>query len=155
MSTKYIRNIPKSLVMGSTKIRYIKLKSVTKSDCPFLYELLKERKPIVNISHKKIPAYYKHVKFVMSKPYSHWNIIYFKNEKIGSIYLSKQDEIGIFLKNGFKGNGVGSYALKLFTKKHPRKRYLANINPRNKQSMNFFQKHGFHLIQYTYELIDP
>jgi hypothetical protein len=141
--------------MKSSNICNIKLKSVTKSDCPFLYELLKERKPTVNISHKKIPPYNTHVKFVMSKPYSHWNIIYFKNEKIGSIYLSKLDEIGIFLKQEFKRNGIGSHTLRLFMKKYPRKRYLANISPRNKQSMNFFQKHGFYLIQYTYELIVP
>ena len=75
----------------------LKLKSVFKSDHPFLYELLKERTPEVNISHKEMPTYKKHVKFVISKPYAAWNIIYYKNEKIGSIYLSKQNEIGMFL----------------------------------------------------------
>ena len=53
----------------------INLKSVTKIDCPFLYELLSERNPNANISHKKLPTYKQHVKFVMSKPYFKWYII--------------------------------------------------------------------------------
>ena len=76
----------------------IVLKEVRKSDCLFLYELLSVRKPNLNISHKKNPTYAKHVNFVMSKPYSKWYIIYHATEKIGSIYLTKQDEIGIHFK---------------------------------------------------------
>ena len=37
-------------------------------------------------------------------------------------------------------------------KKHPRERYLANVNPKNKKSVNFFKKNSFKLIQYTFEL---
>ena len=35
---------------------------------------------------------------------------------------------------------------------NPRKRYLANVNPKNKTSQKFFKKNGFKLIQYTLEL---
>ena len=28
----------------------------------------------------------------------------------------------------------------------------ANVNPKNKKSLDFFKKNGFKLIQYTYEL---
>ena len=42
--------------------------------------------------------------------------------------------------------------LKLFLKMNPRSRYLANVNPKNDKSSNFFKKNGFKLIQYTYEL---
>ena len=48
-----------------------------------------------------------------------------------SLYLSKNNEIGIFLKKIHHGKGIGSKALKLLIVKHPRKRYLANINPNN------------------------
>ena len=47
----------------------ISLKSVTNSDVKFLFDLLKERNPRVNISHKKMPTYNQHRKFIKSKPY--------------------------------------------------------------------------------------
>ena len=38
-------------------------------------------------------------------------------------------------------------------KKNPRKRFLANINPKNKNLISFFKKNDFKLIQYTFEKI--
>jgi len=131
----------------------IRLEKVSKSDLRFLYNLLRQRDPQANISHKKMPTYSQHVKFVMSKPYSYWYTIRKKNSKIGSIYLSKQNEIGIFLDKKFFNKGVGTEALKLLIKKHPRERFIANINPNNKKSIKFFKKHGFKLIQYSFELM--
>lgn len=129
------------------------LKKVGKNDYSFLYELLKGRDPKVNISHKRMPSYNQHVKFIQSKPYAIWYIIYCEGKKSGSIYLSKQEEIGIFLKKGLRGNGVGSKAIKILMEKNPRKHFLANINPKNKKSRSFFKKHKFKLIQHTYEFI--
>ncbi len=131
----------------------IQLIPVKKSDCSFLYELLEERNPKANISHRKLPSYENHVKFVMSKPYSNWYIISNKNQKFGSIYLSKQDEIGIFIKKGTQTRGIGTKAIKLLMKKNLRPRYLANINPKNTKSKKFFKKNNFKLIQHTYELL--
>ena len=135
----------------------IVLKVVRKSDCLFLYELLSERKSYENISHKKNPTYAKHVKFVMSKPYTKWYIIYHVKEKIGSIYLTKQDEIGIHFKESLKANLQPKSAfwlqvLKITMKKNPRNRYLVNINPRNTRMKNFLKNAGFELIQHTYEV---
>ena len=129
----------------------ISLKSVTNSDVKFLFDLLKERNPRVNISHKKMPTYNQHRKFIKSKPYSKWYIILKSKQKIGSIYLSKNDEIGIFLSKKFQGKNVGNFALNELMKKNPRKRFLANVSPKNKKSMEFFKKNGFKLIQYTFE----
>ena len=114
--------------------------------------MLKERDPKVNISHKKMPSYSEHVKFVMSEPYSKWYIIKFSRKKIGSIYLTSQNEIGIFLKRETQRKGLGKLALASLMRKNPRKRYLANVNPSNKKSNRFFQNSGFKLIQHTYEL---
>ncbi len=130
----------------------ISLRTVTLSDYRFLYQLLKERDPNANISHKNMPSYSEHTKFISSKPYSKWCIIFLGRQKIGSIYLSKQDEIGIFLKKSFHGQNIGQKALLLFMSENPRKRYLANVNPKNKNSIKFFKKYNFKLIQYTYEL---
>ena len=130
----------------------ISLRPVRKTDCPFLYETLLERDKRVNISHTKMPTYNQHVKFVMSKPYSKWYIINFNNKKIGTIYLSNQDEIGIYIKNTNQGGGIGQKALKLLMQKNPRKRYLANVNPKNSKSIKFFKKNKFKILQHTYEL---
>ena len=135
----------------------IVLKEVRKSDCLFLYELLSVRKPNENISHKKNPTYAKHVNFVMSKPYSKWYIIYHATEKIGSIYLTKQDEIGIHFKEPLRPtlqpkNTLYLQVLKMIMKKNPRNRYLVNINPRNTWMKNFLKNAGFELIQHTYEI---
>lgn len=130
----------------------IKLKDVTKNDYEFLFTMLKERDPRVNISHKTLPTYKEHIKFVKSKPYSHWYVILMEDTKVGSIYLSKQNEIGIFIKKDFQGYSIGKNALQILMKKHPRKRFLANTSPKNTKSINFFKKNGFLLIQYTYQL---
>ncbi len=85
----------------------IKLRLVSKSDYRFLYNLLKERDPSANISHKKMPTYHKQ---------------------------------------------IGNIVLKKLIQKNPKKRYLANVSPKNKNSINFFKKNKFRLIQYTFEL---
>ena len=137
--------------------KVIVLKEVQKSDCSFLYELLSERKLYENISHKKNPTYAKHIKFVMSKPYTKWYIIYYGKEKIGSIYITKQDEVGIHFKEQLQANlkpksALWLQVLKIMMKKNPRNRYLVNINPSNTGMKNFLKNAGFELIQYTYEV---
>tara|TARA_Y100000815_G_scaffold189112_1_gene172640 strand:- start:367 stop:786 length:420 start_codon:yes stop_codon:yes gene_type:complete len=129
-----------------------KLTAVTKNDALFLYDLLKERESTVNISHKKMPTYAQHIKFIESKPYSKWYVIKFNNKKIGSVYLSKQNEVGIFIKKNMHSQKLGTSVLNILMKKNHRKRYLANINPKNKKSIGFFKKNGFELLQYTFEL---
>ncbi len=130
----------------------IKFKEVEKSDIKFLYKHLKERDPITRISHKKMPTYLQHEKFVLSHPYTKWYIILQKNKKIGSIYLTEMNEIGLFLKKNVQGKGLGQKSLELLMKLNPRDRFLANVSPKNKKSTQFFKKNKFKLIQHTYEL---
>ena len=130
----------------------LKLLPINEKDYEFLYKLLLERKQITFISHKKMPTYEEHVKFIESKPYSKWYIIQINDNKIGSIYLTKENEIGIFLKEDIQRRGIGSNALNELININPGLRYLANINPKNEKSIEFFKKSGFNLIQYTYEL---
>ncbi len=129
----------------------IKLRDLNQSDFQFLFNLLKERDPDVNISHKKMPIYSEHIQFIKSKPYKKWNIIECGRQKVGSIYLSKNNEIGIFLKKQFQGKNISQESLKLFMKMNPKKRYLANVSPKNIVSQKFFKNCDFKLIQYTYE----
>jgi RimJ/RimL family protein N-acetyltransferase len=132
----------------------VRLKNVNQSDFRFLYNLLKERNSNMNISHKKMPTYSEHMKFIKSKPYTKWNVVEYGKQKVGSIYLSKNNEIGIFLKKQFQGKNIGQESLELFMKMNPRKRYLANVSPKNIVSQKFFKKNGFKLIQHTYEFED-
>jgi RimJ/RimL family protein N-acetyltransferase len=98
-----------------------------------------------------MPTYNEHVNFVLAKPYSKWYIINYGKNKAGSIYLSKQNEIGIFIKKVFFMKGIGTEALRLLMKLNPRERFLANVNPKNKKSIEFFKKNRFKLLQHTYE----
>ena len=135
------------------KISSISLRIVRDSDSEFLFELLEERDPRANISHKKMPSYNEHLKFIKSKPYTKWYIILKSKYRIGSIYLSKNDEIGIFLSKKYQGKNIGNDALAELIRKNPRERYLANVNPKNKKSSTFFKNNNFKLIQYTYEMV--
>jgi len=125
---------------------------VDDSDLRFLFNLLKERDPNTNISHKKMPTFTEHKQFVKSKPYSYWYIIKLSRKKIGTIYLSKNNEIGIFIKKEYQNKGIASEALKLLINSHSKKRFLANVSPKNKFSAKFFKNNNFKLIQHTYEL---
>lgn len=119
----------------------------------FLFNLLAGRHWYQNISHKGMPTYDQHVEFIMSKPYAVWYVISIDGRFVGSVYLSKQDEVGIFLIDGIHGQGIGGAALANLIALHPRQRYLANINPANTESIQFFAKYGFHLIQKTFEYV--
>jgi RimJ/RimL family protein N-acetyltransferase len=130
----------------------VKLKQVTKNDALFLYELLKNKDPNANISHKKMPSYDEHVKFVMSKPYTNWYIIEYDKKNVGSIYLSKQDEIGISINNDYEYAQIVKSALRLLMKLNQRKRYLANVGPKDVKSQEFLLKNGFTRLEYVYEI---
>jgi RimJ/RimL family protein N-acetyltransferase len=117
-----------------------------------LYELLAERPAYANISHRKMPSLRQHLAFVRSRPYSCWYLIRHDRAYIGSIYLSRSDEIGVFIFARYRGQRLARHAIKLLMRKHPRPRYLANIAPRNKGSIRMFGRLGFRLIQHTYEL---
>ena len=115
---------------------------------------MSERKQFENISHKKLPSYNNHVKFIKSKPYAKWLLIECREKILGSVYLSKNNEIAIWIKKDIK-----DYKMKIRKKileevitKFTRKKYLTNINPRNKKIINFYKKNGFKLIHSTFQL---
>ena len=128
----------------------MELRSVTLDDAEFLYELLKQREGRVNISHRSIPTLTEQRDYIENHSYQSWDIIWVENNRVGNIYLTQRDEIGIFIDNKFQVRGYGSQALKQFMEKNGKKRYLANINPTNYKSIQFFGKHGFIHFQNTY-----
>lgn len=128
----------------------MELKTVTIDDAEFLFELLKQREGSVNISHKSLPSWDEHQNFIKNHNYKSWDIIISENKKIGNIYLTQRNEIGIFIEKKFQNNGLGGTALEMFMKKNGSRRYLANVNPTNYKSIQFFGKHGFNHFQNTY-----
>ena len=130
----------------------IKLKQVTKNDILFLYDLLKNKDPNSNISHKKMPSYDEHVEFVMSEPYTVWYIIEYDKNNAGAIYLSKRDEIGISINNDYDYEEISKLALKLLMELNPRKRYLVNVSPKDIRAQEFLLKNGFSGLEYVYEM---
>jgi RimJ/RimL family protein N-acetyltransferase len=116
-----------------------------------LYQLLEERKPEINISHRELPTWSDHCAFVASHPYEAWYLLKADADIVGAIYLSRADEIGLFVFQAHQGRGYGRRALELLMERHPRERYLVNINPANEHSIAFVSKFGFRHIQNTYE----
>ena len=136
-----------------TKKFSVKLTKVSNSDLRFLYNLLKERDSRVNISHRMMPTFSEHVKFVLSKPYSNWYVIKYGQKKVGSCYITHLlNEISIHIKKEMQGKNIQQEVLEIIMKKNPKQRYIANVNPSNKKAIRFFKNNGFKLIQYTYEL---
>jgi len=127
----------------------LKFRLINKSDLKFLFNHLKERDPRENISHKKMPTYDEHVKFVLSKPYSKWYIIFERNKKIGSVYLTKADELGLHLKKEYFRESLLKEILESLMKSEPNKRFVFNVSPRNKKFMKFLQKNGYVISQQT------
>tara|TARA_R110000868_G_scaffold142759_8_gene360231 strand:- start:9478 stop:9879 length:402 start_codon:yes stop_codon:yes gene_type:complete len=118
---------------------------------PVLYELLRERTPGQSISHKGMPAWDEHVRFVRSKPYHAWLLIEHDGIAVGSVYVTHQNEIGIFIFNDHRGHGYGKWAVQEVHRLFPGP-HLANINPSNDTSRGFFEGLGAKLVQVTYQL---
>jgi RimJ/RimL family protein N-acetyltransferase len=116
-----------------------------------LYSLLQERKVEINISHKKMPTYEEHVEFVKSDPYKAWYICTMADEVVGSVYLTHQNEIGIFVFNRYQGIGYGRLMIEQLRQLHDGPFY-ANVSPKNAASQGFFTHLGAKQIQVTYEL---
>jgi RimJ/RimL family protein N-acetyltransferase len=132
-----------------------------------LWKLCRERdtESETNISFK-MPTWREHIRYVASRPYPYWYLIYGHGGKshidgfAGSVYLTNRNEIGINLLDIYRGKGLGIKALKYFISTHnplsrqPGERagtFLANINPHNRASIKLFEKAGFKLRQLTYE----
>ena len=133
----------------------------------FLYELMKERDPEINISHSKLPTFEQHMAFIESHAFRLWYLIDVREGPIdylgwsGYVSATTRNEIGIVLKKGARGRGIGPEALRAFIAQNEplpgapsgrNGRWLANIAPTNAHSLHVFQKLGFLEIQRTLAL---
>lgn len=143
----------------------------------FLYELMKERDPEINISHRELPSFEQHRGFVTRRPYRFWYLIevpaqapreglfgvpiFFEPTWVGYISATQANEIGVVLYKLYRGRGYGPAAIQqLMQWHHPNPpaessrngHWLANIAPQNEHSKRVFHKLGFRKIQETYAL---
>lgn len=118
-----------------------------------LYELLRERegREDVNISHRRMPTLEEHQAFVRSAPYLAWYLIGPGPQWRGSIYLSSNREVGVFVFARHQGRGVARAAVEELRREWPG-RLLANVNPLNERSRRLFERLGFRLLQVTYAI---
>ena len=100
-----------------------------------------------------MPSFREHIDFVKSKPYEAWYFIEHEGETAGAVYLSKQDEIGVFVFKSHQGKNYGPWAIEAIMLKHGKRRYLANVSPKNARSLELFRNLGFKPIQITHERI--
>jgi RimJ/RimL family protein N-acetyltransferase len=119
-----------------------------------LWNLLRERDETTNISHKEMPGWCEHFRFIEAKPYTAWYFIV-DGDVHGACYLSRHNEIGVHVFRASQGRGYGPRAIDALIKLHGPGRYLANINPRNERSATLFANRGFRLCQHTYALDEP
>lgn len=141
-----------------------------------LHQLLLERPCYANISHNEMPTWEEHCRFVRAmapvplidvrKPetmrwpslgahlsYEAWELISADDKIVGSVYLTKRDEIGVHIFQEFWCLGFGYDACFELIQKHGKRRYLWNVNPKNEASIALARKLGFSgPIQHTYEL---
>lgn len=132
----------------------------------FLYELLRERSteddPNVNISHRALPTWQQHRRFMRSRPYRAWYLIKMPvGGFCGYVSLTRRNEIGIVVEREHRGMGFGKQAVQAIIARHKplpgiaserRGSFLANINPMNASSIAMFSGLGFKHIQNTYAL---
>ncbi len=117
----------------------------------FLYDLLKERPKNACISHKKMPTMKEHIKFVDSFPYKEWYVIREGGDMVGSVYLSNQNEFGMFIKKGFSGRGIARKTFDWMERRHRGERLLSNVNPKNRRIKRLLESIGCVKVQETYE----
>lgn len=118
-----------------------------------LWKMLQERTPQQAISHRQMPTWEQHCQFVDTwhERYIAWYMIGNERVYVGNTYLTKQREVGIHIFQEHRGLGYGHAALDRILHLHGRP-LLANINPQNSESIEFFTRQGFKPLQHTYQL---
>ena len=125
-----------------------------------LFQILKKRKKFDNISHKTLPTYKQHKMFVDSFPYRYWFLVVVSEEYIGTVFVSKNNEISIKLLK--HNNIIYKEILNLIItnikplKGIPSKRnsnFIINVSNRNIKVKEVLKKIKAEKIQETYEIL--
>ena len=124
-----------------------------------LYELLKQRRHI--ISHKSVPPFDEHKRFVIAHPYRIWFLIETTEGYVGSIYVYKNNGIGISVSLG-KEHVIGPAISLLLERIKPLKpiksvrsaEFGVYAAPTDKKLISVLKSMGAHFAQVTYLLAE-
>ena len=121
-----------------------------------LYELLEGRD--FNISHKNMPTFKEHEHFVKNHPYIEWFIIKKKNSKIGTLYIQKDNSIGLNLYEKFVKQDLKNcieFINNNFSPLNPiksirRDTFYVNVSSNNKKLIKAFNELGKNELQVSF-----
>ena len=123
-----------------------------------LYSLLKQRGEH-SISHKSLPNYVEHKKFVKNHQYRTWYLIFQNENLIGSLYITKDNCIGLFLIKWKKNlvEKIFNWILKRYTPRPAIKSlvtdfFFINVSPNNLKLIKILNKLNFEKIQLTFKI---
>lgn len=128
-----------------------------KTDIDLLYDLLRQRQ--YGISHKQVPTYSQHEKFVNHNPYRAWFFIIVNKHAVGSIYLLDSNNIGINVEPEYSVY-IASAIEQLVVSYPPlpaiasvrAARYMVNVAPDDQAQAGALKTMGASVIQHTYIL---
>ena len=150
----------RSLILELNTLKLVRVNG-SNAHALILYNILKKRDTKTNISHKKIPTLKQHVNFINSLPYRYWFIIKKSSSVLGSIYVTRSNEISISLLK--KSTKNFSEVLSLITnsiKPLPaiaskrNGKFILNLSPSNKFYNKLLKSIGAKKIQETFLLSD-
>lgn len=157
------KHFDKSLRNNNKKVDNFKLIKIkpTSSQIKILYNLLKRRPK--NISHKKMPNFSDHTKFVKNNPYRAWWILQDNNNKdiiLGLAYVNYDNSVGLHL-NLSEINFSASFFINKIKKNLKSlkaqkskiyKDYYFNVSPTNIELINWLAKSGYKENQRSFSL---
>lgn len=122
-----------------------------------LYLLLKKRKYF--ISHKVLPEFEEHKKFVLKNPYKYWYFVFLDKIKIGTFYIMFDNSVGINLiqQNQFILKVLIEYINNNFIPEEPKfslvpNYFYVNISSQNKELREILNNLKIPMIQISYKI---
>ena len=137
----------------------VKVKKIN-AHIEILYDLILKRQ--MNISHQSKPTYDDHQQFVLNNPYRIWFLVKFHEEYIGSVYILKNNCIGINVNQN--RNQVIPWIINTLLRKYKPLKALKsvraanfdiNVAPDDKEYADILESMGARLMQYTYAIPVP
>ena len=138
----------------------LKFERVVPSDdqVMILYQLLKLRRN--SISHVSIPRFDDHREFVNNNPYLIWYLIFKGKNILGSVYIQKDNSIGLNLINEYGDNDVlniiefikRSHSPLPSIKSYRRGEFFLNLSPLNTKLLKTLEKLKKREIQKSFQI---
>lgn len=132
----------------------------TSDEIEVLFQLLNKRSH--TISHTQGVAFDKHKKFVESNPYRVWFLVKYKDDFIGSFYLTNENTLGINLVDSTTREVIKAIVDFIKINFEPLEaipsvrsgKFAINVPPTNKKLIESLDLLGSKLAQITYFLPD-